>query len=304
MTSTRKAFTLIETLVVIGVTGVLIGLLLSAVQAARGAATRAACANNLKQIVLAAHLHHDSHGRFPAAFDSLNSPGSLTFPITNWPIRLLPYLEQQPLWDRTLAAYKINSNSNVNPPHVGLTTVIKTFACPADGRLSSPITDDRNYTAAYGSYEGVGGGASRSGAGYNGVMRAPLGVGLFEVTDGTSATLIFGEKPPWGRYFGGSWYHSLIDDPSLIYDPNWTGSSIGSMDVYSAGNLNNGCRGPFRFGPGRLDNRCDAAHFWSLHSGGANFAFADGSVHFLRYSAEPVMIALATRAGGEVAEIP
>ncbi len=57
--------------------------------------------------------------------------------------------------------------------------------------------------------------------------------------------------------------------------------------------------GPYAFGPGDLKQHCDAFHYWSLHTGGANFAFADGSVHFLRYSATAVLPALATRAGGE-----
>jgi prepilin-type processing-associated H-X9-DG protein len=64
------------------------------------------------------------------------------------------------------------------------------------------------------------------------------------------------------------------------------------------------CRGPFVFGPGRFDNPCDSYHFWSLHLGGANFAFCDGSVRFLSYAAAPLLPALATRAGGESVEIP
>ena len=62
--------------------------------------------------------------------------------------------------------------------------------------------------------------------------------------------------------------------------------------------------GPYEFGPGHINNMCDTFHFWSLHSGGANFAFADGSVQFLSYEAKSVLPALSTRAGGEVVEIP
>lgn len=58
------------------------------------------------------------------------------------------------------------------------------------------------------------------------------------------------------------------------------------------------------FGPGRLTNPCDRLHYWSLHTSGANFAFADGSVHFLRYSARDILPALATRSGGEVVSLP
>lgn len=306
MTPTRRAFTLIETLVVIGVIGVLVGLLMSAVQTARGSAGRAACANNLKQLALAAQMHHNDHGSFPAASGWIDGSQSSTGQgFTTWPMRLLPYLEQQALWDQTVAAHRVSpGNSNRNPPHVGLATVIKTYTCPTDGRLSATITDDRGYTAAYGSYMGVGGGVSRPLGGYDGVMRAFRGVRLAEVIDGASNTLVFGERPPWGRYYSGTWYGTLIDPPELVSDPNWAGGAITAMHVYSDESMTNGCRGPFRFGPGRLDNRCDAAHFWSLHRGGANFALCDGSVRFLSYSAEPVMIPLATRAGGESVTIP
>lgn len=65
-----------------------------------------------------------------------------------------------------------------------------------------------------------------------------------------------------------------------------------------------GMRPAFAFGPGRLDNPCDSYHFWSLHSGGANFAFGDGSVKFLRHSAVDILPALASGRGGEVVSVP
>jgi prepilin-type processing-associated H-X9-DG protein len=64
------------------------------------------------------------------------------------------------------------------------------------------------------------------------------------------------------------------------------------------------CQGPFRYGPGRLENPCDSYHFWSLHPAGANFLFADGSARYLSYAAEPIMVALATCRGGEVVSLP
>jgi prepilin-type processing-associated H-X9-DG protein len=74
--------------------------------------------------------------------------------------------------------------------------------------------------------------------------------------------------------------------------------------VEPVGATGSGCIGPFRFGPGRLENPCDRFHFWSLHPGGAHFLFADGSVRLLPYSAQPIMVSLATRSGGEVVTLP
>ena len=63
-------------------------------------------------------------------------------------------------------------------------------------------------------------------------------------------------------------------------------------------------RQSYPYGPGEPDNMCDTFHFWSRHPGGANFAFADGSVRFLRYEADPILPALATRAGNEAVAVP
>ena len=287
----RVGYTLIELLTAIAVIGILVGLTLSAVQSARGAAVRIACANNLRQLGMACHHYHDQYGSLPKAYGSAPELGPNR--VQTWPVLILPFLEQDNLWNQSLAAHRADNIDFHNPPHVGLATVVKVYTCPADGRLLAPITDDKGYTAAYGSYVGVAG-SDRA----NGAFRAQFGVRIGEVLDGTSSTLLIGEKPPWGRYLDGNWY--TISTPGT--DPN-TGPGISYLQVFfPAGTA--GCAGPIRFGPGRIDNRCDNTHFWSLHAGGANFAFADGSVHFLRYSAEPVMIALATRAGGEVVEIP
>jgi prepilin-type processing-associated H-X9-DG protein len=118
-----------------------------------------------------------------------------------------------------------------------------------------------------------------------------------DITDGSSQTVMFGERPPPGRRLSGNWY--TIDMPEVylqVDDGLYRGLSL---TAFSATNTNR-CRAPFKFGPGRIENMCDSHHFWSLHPGGANFAFADGSVKFLRYSAADILPALATRAGGEV----
>ena len=109
-----------------------------------------------------------------------------------------------------------------------------------------------------------------------------------------------GERPPSADGVLGWWYAGVGQ------------ARDGSADIVlgvqerNVGSLAPGCRvGPYDFGPGQTTNQCDAFHFWSLHlGGGANFLFADGSVHFLSYSARRIMVALATRAGGEAAEQP
>jgi prepilin-type processing-associated H-X9-DG protein len=106
-----------------------------------------------------------------------------------------------------------------------------------------------------------------------------------------------GERPPPDTFQAGIWYTALVQQPDtgpdgvMIYGGPWT---VGDRCL-SAG---------LRFGPGRTDNPCDRNHLWSLHRGGANFLFADGSVRFLADAAESLLPALATRAGGEVATPP
>jgi prepilin-type processing-associated H-X9-DG protein len=283
-------------LVVIGVIGLMIGLLLPAVQSVRGAAARASCSNNLRQIGLAATAYHDSHGTLPQPFAiTWRYPPSGHYAMLSWTNMLLPYLEHEALWQTLREAYRTAPGFK-SPPHVGLVTVIKTYTCPADGRLSSPISDDLGYTAAYGSYLAVYDHPSRATA-----MDSTRGVRLTDVTDGTSQSLLIGERPPPGRALAGNWYTHDVPEPSLPYT---TGLEYGTALPVRAATGIQPCVGPFHFGPGRIENPCDSHHYWSLHPGGANFLFVDGSVHFLRYSAEPILPALATRAGGESVTLP
>lgn len=170
----------------------------------------------------------------------------------------------------------------------------------------NPITDNKGYTAAYGSYQGVSAGTARMDPNRpllglpanDGAMGLSRGVRFTEVTDGTSQTLFVGERPPAGRYLAGAWYTSNPFEASWRQDDYSFGRSP-AMPVYWPFDVGQ-CRGPFYFGPGHLANPCDFNHFWSLHPSGGHFLFVDGSVHFLSYSAAPVMVALATRAGGEI----
>ncbi len=304
-TPSRRGFTLLELLTVLAVVGILVGLLLSAVQNVRAAAVRAACGNNLRQIGLACQMYHDQFGGLPPAYTDY--PQARPQAVLNWPVLILPFVEQDNLWARTIAAYRATQYDYVNPPHIGLSTVVKVYTCPADGRLGSPITDDKGYTAAYGSFMGVAGGRTQANGALEpqqqGAMRAQQGVRITEITDGSSNTVLIGERPPAGRFLSGNWYTITIPDPALENDPAYAGTGISYLPVFVTGNAGS-CRGPFQFGPGRVENPCDSQHFWSLHPGGANFLFADGSVRFLAYSARDVLPALATRAGGEVVALP
>jgi prepilin-type N-terminal cleavage/methylation domain-containing protein len=288
----RQGFSLVELLVVIGLLGILAGLLIPAVQRVREAADRTRCQNNLRQIGLASHHYHDAWHTLPPADVRVHIGRRDVF--LSWRVLLLPYIEQEPLWVATFDAFREDHHPLHNPPHVGLATVIPLYACPTDARLGAPITDDKGLTVAYTSYQGVAGGTTGDGAmGWWGIGE---GIRLAEITDGTSQTLFVGERPPLGRLTRGSWYTWEWPHPDAF------GKSP-SMSVYWAHRTGH-CDGPFQFGPGRLENPCDFNHFWSLHPGGANFVCADGSVHFLSYSAAPIMVALATRAGGEVATVP
>lgn len=294
----HRGFSLLELLVVIGVIGLLVGLTLPAVQSAREAAARTACQNNLRQIGLAFGNFEASHGFLPPAYTDIKSFLNVTYNGIGldlpWTVRILPYIEQDALWQQTLAAYRLDLDVIDNPPHLGLATVIRTYACPSDARVFAPITDDEGYTAAYGSYEGVSGGPEV----LDGVMQGYRGTRFAEITDGTSQTLVIGERPPAGRHLAGAWYTSFPVRAAWVTD-EYSYGRHSSIDVYLPSDVGQ-CRGPFHYGPGRLANPCDFNHFWSLHPGGAYFLFADGSVHFLPYSAEPIMIPLATMAGGEV----
>src|SRR5262249_42670158 len=125
-------------------------------------------------------------------------------------------------------------------------------------------------------------------------------VRLTDITDGTSNTILVGERPPSPDFWYGWWYAG--------YGQAGTGSIdmlLGARERnYGGGYVAQFPSRPHHFQPGNIREQCDVFHFWSLHSGGANFVFGDGSVQFLAYSADSILPALATRASGEVVQLP
>lgn len=286
-----RAFTLVELLVVLAILGVLFGLTLSAIQRARETASRTSCANNLRQIGLALHQYHDVNRVLPPGTRLYPDP----YPFLAWCARLLPYLEQQPMWLLTQQDYAQDPNFAGPPPHTGLTTREPVFLCPSEPR-SHGIIEPNGWDVAFTHYLGVSGLTSAT---HDGLLYLDSSVSFSAITDGTSNTLMVGERPASPDNFFGWWYAGVGQE--------WNGSAdsiLGVADYRTTFRTPTCPYGPYSFGPGNDMNPCDTFHFWSHHSGGAQFLMADGSVRFLSYAAQALMPALASRAGGEAVELP
>jgi prepilin-type N-terminal cleavage/methylation domain-containing protein len=289
----RPAYTLLELLVVVAIIAVAVGLLLPAVQRVREAASRARCMNNLKQVGIALHCHHDAAGALPSGCSYRGA--AEPHPHMSWMTRLLPHLGQDALWGESLRAYA-QAPFFEDPPHRAvLGTVLPVFICPSDGRASRPW--QLSYlSVASTSYQGVAGTDRTS---FDGLLFLNSRVRFGDVADGASCTAAVGERPPSPDGSLGWWY------------AGWGMAKDGSADLLL------GVRemkvpakypecppGPYRFVPGRTTNKCDSFHFWSPHPGGGHFLIADGSVRFMAYEADSVLPALATRGGREAVELP
>lgn len=291
MKRSRCAFTLIELLVVLGIVALLIGMTLPAVQKARAAADRISCSNRMHQLGIALTHYESSHSYLPMG----SSKSSSSTPYMGWQVSLLPFIDHETIYRQAQSAFVINPNWTDDKSLHPFSTVVTTYLCPSDSRLAQANFTRNQLLCANTSYLGVAGVRHRNA---EGMLFYGSRTRFSDAKDGTSHTLLVGERPPSADFWYGWWYAGIGTDFLGTADMllGVRESTVGVLaDPYTVG-----CPGPATFRNGNLQNFCHVFHFWSLHSGGANFLFADGSVHFLRYSAEEILPALATRNGGEV----
>jgi prepilin-type N-terminal cleavage/methylation domain-containing protein len=287
----RRGYTLIELLLVMGIIVMLLALTVSAVQKARDAAHKAQCVNRMKQMGLALHEYHGERQHFPPGCSY--KKGKDPMPHVSWCTRLLPFMEQQALWGQAEAAFA-KSRMFLDPPHIG-GRAMPAFLCSTDPRDIFVVDGGRKW-AGYTFYLGVEGTNQKS---FDGVLYLDSRVRMSDILDGASNTLMVGERPPSADGVLGWWYagwgQSKDGSAEMI---------LGAREIAKHRTLRDCPPESNRFRQGDRTNQCDALHFWSLHFGGTHFLFADGSVHFLPYSADKILPALATRAGGEAVELP
>jgi prepilin-type N-terminal cleavage/methylation domain-containing protein/prepilin-type processing-associated H-X9-DG protein len=314
----RRAFTLIELLVVIAIIAILIGLLLPAVQKVRESAARMSCENNLKQIGLALHGYADARGYFPAGFYAnyvTNPPladpslGYLTY--SGWELQLLPYLEQQSLYTKSIAYLQANMYGEDSNAFPACGYVEKIYVCPSNLRPTTVNYENAGTIYQLTSYLGCTGTVSGNPTlAKDGVLFCNSEVTLINILDGTSNTIAVGERPCSADLSFG-WGFSPYG-ASGNGDGDCVLGSMDSADATMYGDIatNIGFKSPrvnqaTYTGTGPVTADIDYAHFWSFHSIGANFLYCDGSVHFLAYGLPPAtFVALTTRSGGEVFTTP
>jgi prepilin-type N-terminal cleavage/methylation domain-containing protein/prepilin-type processing-associated H-X9-DG protein len=291
----RLAFTLIELLVVIAIIAVLIGLLLPAVQKVREAANRIKCANHLKQLSLGMHNFHDTYNRFPWG----RSKGALDSPT--WAVILLPFIEQQNLWNRFTdpviegVSYPMITRG-ANPQFTthnlirtqfrntgAMKVPIAVFNCPSrrSGMVSDTVVDGNSTTEGICGDYGVNYGSGTTIAeANNGVFRwvmdtptSATGLRIADITDGTSNTLLIGEK------------HVLLDGLGKVSDSD---VDIYTSKPWDASGRKAGSAYPLALSSSDAYN----VQFGSWHPGVVQFGFADGSVKALRTSTPGSILAL------------
>ena len=295
----RRGFTLIELLVVIAIIGVLVALLLPAVQQAREAARRAQCSNNIKQVMLAFHNYHDSNNGFPNRY-SLN--GTTLNSGHGWGLKLLPYLEQAPLYNSW------NNNKSFFDPEnqTVLMTPVKPYICPSapngprvmnlsSGSTTATSTGIAGDYVVFHQITTTGTGAACVACNTAAPKTAGTVTPISSITDGTSNTILMSEQAGRPDYYIG---RTKQVSNSAMTNPLFWGGWASYQSVTAQGW--NGATPPAA-GGARAMNWSNSQGVYSFHVGGAQFGLCDGSVRLISENVSlKTLIALWTRDDGDI----
>ena len=326
-------FTLIELLVVIAIIGILVALLLPAIQQAREAGRRTQCLSQMRQLGVAAHNFHDERGNFPPGVYQLSFVPAPRYRGVTLFAKLLPYLEQNNLaqsWDEVDPL-----NNTVGAAKSKTATKLSVLVCPSDVIPLNPVDGGSNRWYGITSYGGNGGSrsydpqfATNDGVFFvigPGSQTNPAGqpVKMSDITDGLSGTILFGERNHLDRYHD-SFAANVTAPSGQFVNPmgshGWWAASGGRLaagDVTLSAYAPINFRTPLPFAQGGMMtpsatdynsylyyNERRVCSFGSLHPGGANFTMADGSTRFISERLSFLILQrLCVRLDGEVANL-